>query len=209
MSTPGASALGLGGGAVPSLGGGAMNLASLLGRGGLHTQINPLAGVLGGTTSLLGTSGVPNEFAGLCELLGSQQSHNAPLTNLQVVELQRDVAAQMLATEQQAAAAVHAKIRENLDLALPKVHGGEQNVLSEPKASLSLPTRKRMRSSTALQAKFNGTRGYSSEDDARGTRSTISGLRTLLRQAQARLQSRDHVVEGVLERLRATRNPHR
>ena len=58
-------------------------------------------------------------------------------------------------------------------------------------------------------SEFNGTRGYSSEDDTRGTRSTISGLRTSLRQAQARLQSRDHLVEDVLERLRTTRNPHR
>ena len=69
-STLDASVLGLGGGAVPSLGGGAMNLASLLGGGGLQTQMNPLASVLGGTTGLLGTSGVPNELAGLCALLG-------------------------------------------------------------------------------------------------------------------------------------------
>ena len=88
-----ASVLGHGGGAVPSLGGGAMNLASLLGGGGLQTQINPLAGVLGGSTGLLGTAGVPNELAGLCALLGNQQSHNVTLTNLQVVELQRAVAA--------------------------------------------------------------------------------------------------------------------
>ena len=39
-STLDASILGLGGGAVPSLGGGAMNLASRLGGGGLTTQIN-------------------------------------------------------------------------------------------------------------------------------------------------------------------------
>ena len=85
---------------VPSLGGGAMNLASLLGGGGLHTQMNPLDGVLGGTTGLIGTSGVPNEPVGLCALLGNQQSHNVSLTNLQVVELQRAVAAQKRATEQ-------------------------------------------------------------------------------------------------------------
>ena len=90
-STPDASALGLGGGAVPSLqlGGGAMNLASLLGGGGFQSQINPLDGVLGGSTGLLSTPGVLNKLAGLCALLGNQQSHNVPLTNLQVVELQR------------------------------------------------------------------------------------------------------------------------
>ena len=49
---------------VPSLGGGAMNLASLLGGVGLQT-LNPLNGVLGGsTTGLLCTAGVPNEVAG-------------------------------------------------------------------------------------------------------------------------------------------------
>ena len=92
-STHDASALGLGGSAVPSLGGGAMNLASLrlsllvvaVGGGGLQTQIIPLAGVLSGTTGLLGTPGVPNEPVGLCALLGNQQSHNVSLTNLQVV----------------------------------------------------------------------------------------------------------------------------
>ena len=60
-STRGASVLRLGGSAVPSLGGGAMNLASLLSGGGLQTQIHPLASVLGGTTGLLGTSGALNE----------------------------------------------------------------------------------------------------------------------------------------------------
>ena len=80
-STLDASVLGLGVGAVPSLGGGAMNFASLLGGGGLQSQINPLAGVLGGSSGLLGTSGVPNELAGLCALLGNQQSHNVTLTN--------------------------------------------------------------------------------------------------------------------------------
>ena len=96
-STLDASVLGLGGGAVPPLGGGAMNLASLLGGGGLQTQMNPLAGALGGpsnSSGLLGIGGVPNELAGLCALLGNQQSHNVTLTNLQVVELQRAVAAQ-------------------------------------------------------------------------------------------------------------------
>ena len=53
QSTLDASVLGLGGGAVPSLGSGAMNLASLLGGGGLQSQINPLAGVLGGSTGLI------------------------------------------------------------------------------------------------------------------------------------------------------------
>ena len=51
-----------------------MNLASLLGGGGLQSQINPLAGVLGGSTGLLGTSGVPNGLAGLCALLGIKPS---------------------------------------------------------------------------------------------------------------------------------------
>ena len=74
-STPGASVLGLGGGVVPSLGGGAMNLASLLGGGGLQSQMimnpmmNPLAGVLGGSSGLLGTAsaGVPGRGAGILE----------------------------------------------------------------------------------------------------------------------------------------------
>ena len=44
-STMDASVLGLGGGVVPLLGGGAMNLASLLGGGGLQTQINLLTAV--------------------------------------------------------------------------------------------------------------------------------------------------------------------
>ena len=113
-STLDASVLGLGGGAVPSLGGGAMNLASLLGGGGLHTQMNPLDGLLGGITGLIGTSGVPNELAGLCAILGNQQSHNVSLTNLQVVELQRAVDAQKLATEKQSAAALQAKIDEKV-----------------------------------------------------------------------------------------------
>ena len=38
---------------VPSLRGGAMDLASLLGGGGLQTQIDPLVCVLGGSTGLL------------------------------------------------------------------------------------------------------------------------------------------------------------
>ena len=85
-----------------------MNLASLLGGGpgGLQSQINPLAGVLGGSSGFLGTAGVLKELAGLCALLGNQQSHNVTLTNLQVVELQRAVAAQKLAMEKQAAALV-------------------------------------------------------------------------------------------------------
>ena len=107
-STLDASVLGLGGDAVPSLGGGAMNLASLLGGGGLQTQINPLAGVLGGSSGLLGASGVLDKLADLCALLGNQQSHNVTLTNLQVVELQRAVAAQKLVTEKQAVALVSA-----------------------------------------------------------------------------------------------------
>ena len=98
-----------------------MDLASLLGGGGLHTQMNPLDGVLGGTMGLFGTSGVPTELAGLCALLGNQQSHNVSLTNLQVVELQRTVAAQRLATEQRVAATVQAKIDEKVAAELKKV----------------------------------------------------------------------------------------
>ena len=120
-STRDTSVLMLGGSAISSLGGGAMNLASLLGGGGLQTQINPLAGVLGGITGLLGTSGVPNELGGLCTLLDNQQSHNVSLTNLQVVELQRAVVAQKLATEKQAAAVVQAKIDEKVAEELKKV----------------------------------------------------------------------------------------
>ena len=74
--------LGLGGGAVHSSGGGAIGIASLRGGDGLHTQIHPLDGASGGTTGLLGTSGVPNALAGLCAILGNQQSHNVPLTDL-------------------------------------------------------------------------------------------------------------------------------
>lgn len=131
-STLDASVLGLGGGAVPSLGGGAMNLASLLGGGGLQTQINPLAGALGGPSmGLLGASGVPNELAGLCALLGNQQSHNVTLTNLQVVELQRAMTAQKLATEKQAAALVQAKIDEKVAEELKKVAPGALHAPSE------------------------------------------------------------------------------
>ena len=98
-----------------------MNLASRFGGGGLQTHISPLTGVLGGTT---GICGVPNELAGLCALLGNQQSHNAPLTNLHVAELQRAVAAQTpqkLTTEKQAAAAVQAKIDEKAAEELKKL----------------------------------------------------------------------------------------
>ena len=131
-STLDASVLGLGGGAVPSLGGGAMNLASLLGGGGLQTQMNPLAGALGGPSmGFIGASGVPNELAGLCALLGNQQSHNVTLTNLQVVELQRAVAAQKLATEKQAAALVQAKIDEKVAEELKKVALGALHAPSE------------------------------------------------------------------------------
>ena len=98
-----------------------MNLTSLLGEGGLHTQINPLAGGIGGTTGLLSTSDAPNGLAGLCALLGNQQSHTVSLTNLQVVELQRAVAAQKLATEKQADAGVQAKIDERVAEELKKV----------------------------------------------------------------------------------------
>ena len=141
-------------------------------------------GVLGETSGLLGTSGVPNELAGLCALLGNQQSHNVSLTNLQVVELQRAVAAQKLAMEKQAAAAVQAKIDEKVAEELKKVapsnlpvqpevdslkrrktmgtatcchlkaHRGEQSMLSEPKTSSR--TKKRMRLAMALQGNSMG-----------------------------------------------------
>ena len=71
---------------------------------------------------------MPNELAGLCALLGNQQSHNVSLTNLQVVELQRAVAAQKLATEQQAAAAVQAKIDEKVAEEMKKVAPGYLSV---------------------------------------------------------------------------------
>ena len=58
-------------------------------------------------------------------------------------------------------------------------------------------------------SEFNGTWGYSSEDDTCGTRSKVSGLRTSLRQARDRLQSRDDLVEDVVARLRTTRDPLR
>ena len=76
---------------------------------------------------LLDTAGVPNELAGLCALLGNQQSHNVhnvTLTNLQVVKLQRAVAAQKLATEKQAAALVQTKIDEKLAEEMEKVAPG-------------------------------------------------------------------------------------
>ena len=128
---------------------------------------------------------MPTELAGLCALLGNQQSHNVPLTNLQVVELQRAMAVQKLATGQQEAAAVQARIDEKVAEELKKVtpghlpvqpvagpsekkkiwgrrlvvisvwiisrraRGGGQSMLSEPMTSL--PTKKRTRSSKALQ----------------------------------------------------------
>ena len=58
---------------------------------------------------------------GLCALLCNQQGHNESLTNLQVVELRRAVAAQKLVTETQAAAAVQAKIDEKVAEDLKKV----------------------------------------------------------------------------------------
>ena len=76
--------------------------------------MNPLASVSSGIAGLLGTPGVPNDLVGLCVLLGNQQSHNVSLMNLQVVELQRAVAAQRLATEKQATAFVQAKIDEKV-----------------------------------------------------------------------------------------------
>ena len=237
-STLDASVLGLGGGAVPLLGGGAMNLAklaSLLGGGGLQAHINPLAGVLGGSTGLLGTAGVPNELAGLCALLGNQQSHNVTLTNLQVVELQRAVAAQKLATEKQAAVLVQTKIDEKVAEELKKVAPGALHApserekkdgdgdLSSTRSGSSQGARRRAkhaeRANDLLTYKeayeildnaavgFHGPRGYSSEDDTRGTKSAHSVLRSSVRRARSRVQARDKLVEDIVERLKAERDP--
>ena len=96
-------------------------------------QMNPLAGVLGGDEGLLGTYGVPSELARLCALLGNQQRHNVSLTNLQVVELQKAVAAQTLATEKQAAAVVKAKIVEKVAEELKKA--APSNPAAQPQAA--------------------------------------------------------------------------
>ena len=57
---------------------------------------------------------------------------------------------------------------------------------------------------------FHGARGYSSEDDTRGTRSSRSVLRTSIRRARERVESRDELVQDVVERLTATRDsPHK
>ena len=68
--------------------------------------------------STIGTSAVPNERADLYALLGNQQGHDGIVSlthlQLQVVELQRAVAAQKLATERHAAAAVQAEIVEKV-----------------------------------------------------------------------------------------------
>ena len=235
-STLDASVLGLGGGAVPSLGGGTMNLASLLGGGGLQTQITPLAGALGGPSmGFLGASGVPGELAGLCALLGNQQSHNVTLTNLQVVELQRAMAAQREATEKQAAALVQAKIDEKVAEELKKVAPGALHApserekkdgdgdLSSTRSGSSQGARRRAkhaeRANDLLTYKeayeildnaavgFHGPRGYSSEDDTRGTKSAHSVLRSSVRRARGRIQTRDKLVEDIVERLQAERDP--
>ena len=86
-------------------------------------------------------SGVPNELAGLCALLGNQQSHNVSLTNLQVVELQRAVAAPKLATEQQAAAGVQAKIDGKVADAMKGVAPGHLPV--QPSAGALPPEKKK------------------------------------------------------------------
>ena len=66
---------------------------------------------------------MPRGLAALCALLGkfNQQSHvhNVPLTNLQVMELQRAVA--KIVTAKQAAAAVQAKTDEKAAEELRKV----------------------------------------------------------------------------------------
>ena len=188
---------------------------------------------------------MPNELAGLCALLGNQQSHNVYLTNLQVVELQSAAAAQELATEKQVAAAVQANIDEKVAEGLmkdapsdlpaqaiqpdKKNNDGDGDLPSSRSGHSSQGARRRAKhaersqhrlayqeayeiangAATQPASEFDGTRGYSSEADTRGTRSAISGLRTLLQQARGRLQSRDHLVEEVLERARTTRTPRR
>ena len=151
------------------------------------------------------------------------------------------MAAQKLAAETQAAAAVQAKIDEKVAEELKKVapsnlseqavhpdkrgKDGDGDLSSSRSGHSSQGARRRAKHAERAQdlityqeayeigndaaSEFNGTRGHSSEDDTRGTRSAISSLRTSLRQAHARLQSRDHLVEDVLERLRTTRNPRR
>ena len=189
--------------------------------------MNPLAGALGGPSmGLLSASGVPSELAGLCALLGNQQSHNVTLTNLQVVELQRAVAAQKLATEKQAAGLVQAKIDEKVAEELKKVAPGAPHAPSEKEKdgdgdSLSSrsgsPQGARRRAKHAERANdlhtykeayeilnsaaggFHGTRGYSSEDDTRGTRSSHSILRTSVRRARDRVEPRDKLVPDVVE----------
>ena len=54
---------------------------------------------------------------------------------------------------------------------------------------------------------FHRARGHSSDDDTRGTRSSISGLRTSLRKARDRLESREELVQDVMARLKFTRDP--
>ena len=95
----------------------------------------------------------------LCALLGNQQSHNVPLTNLQVVELQRAVAAQELATEMQAAqaAAVQAKTDEKVAEALKKV--GPSNPPAQ--ASVQLDQKKKDGDGGLLSSR-SGDRGHSS-----------------------------------------------
>ena len=72
-------------------------------------------------------------------------------------------------------------------------------MLSEPKTSS--PTRRRTRSSMAVQVNSMGRVDIQVRMIiiTRGTRTTISGLRSSLRQAQAILQSRDYLVVDVLE----------
>ena len=56
--------------------------------------------------------------------LGQQKSHNVTLTNLEVVELQRAVAAQKLATGKQASALVQTRIDEKIAQEMKKVAPG-------------------------------------------------------------------------------------
>ena len=77
---------------------------------------------------------MPNELAGLCALLGNQQSHNVTVTNLQVVELQRAVAAQKPETETQAAALVQAQVDEKVAEVLKKVAPGYLRIHVQPGA---------------------------------------------------------------------------
>ena len=85
----------------------------------------------------------------------------------------------------------------HLDLVSLKARGGGRSMQNDNNNSLPTMscTTKRTRSAMALQV------------NSKGRGSPVSGLRTSLRQACGRFQSRDGLVEGVVARLRSTRNP--